>query len=94
MSRRGVLVVLYSYLEGGCIEESVGLFSGDERQDASNGLKLCQGRVRLGIRWDFFMETVFKLWNRLPEGTVETPSVEVFKRCVDVALRDVVDLWC
>ena len=29
-------------------------------------------------------------WHRLPRGVVQSPSLEVFKNCVDVALRDVV----
>ncbi|KFO11452.1 hypothetical protein N312_06055, partial [Balearica regulorum gibbericeps] len=67
-----------------------------------NGLKLHQGRFRLVIRKNFFTKTVVRHWNRLARGgveghwnrlpreVVETPSLEVFKKGVDMALQDMV----
>jgi len=50
-----------------------------------NGLRLHQGRFRLGIRKNSFTRRVVDHWNRLPKVVVESPPLEVFKRCVDMA---------
>lgn len=44
---------------------------------------------RLDIRKNIFTEGV-KYWNRLPMEAVETPSLQVFERRVEVQLSDMV----
>jgi len=86
---RGDLITLYNYLKGGCSEAGFGLFSQETRDRLrENCLKLHEGRFILDIGKYFFNDCVIKHWNRLPREVVESPSLELFERHVDVAFRD------
>ena len=58
-------------------------FPGDRVR--GTGLKLHQGRFRLGIRKNFFSKWVVEHWNRLSRKVMDSPSLEELRRCLGVA---------
>ena len=69
---------------------SISLFPDNSSRMKRNGLKLHQGRFRLGVRKHSFSEGAVRQWLGLPRVVVESLSLEAFRKRVDVALRDVV----
>ncbi|KAF4792454.1 hypothetical protein TURU_122257 [Turdus rufiventris] len=85
---RAELLALYNSMKGGCSLVRVGLFSqATSIRTGGNGLKQCQGRFRLDIsKIFFFIESVVKLWKRLPREMVESSFLEAFRKLLDMAL--------
>ena len=82
---RGDFIALYSDLKG-CCEGGVQPFlPGNRDRTEGNSLRLLQGRFRLDISNSFFSGRVVLQWHRLPREVVESPSLEVFQNCMDVA---------
>lgn len=46
-----------------------------------------QGRFGSDIRKKFFNKRIAKHWKRLPREALESPSLDIFKGCLDVATQ-------
>jgi len=75
----------FQYLKGAYKKDGDKLFSDRTR---ANGIKLQEGRCRLGIRKKFFTMRVMKHWYRLTREVVDAPSLETFKAGLDGALSN------
>ncbi|KAK4826497.1 hypothetical protein QYF61_009570 [Mycteria americana] len=88
---KGDLIAVCDFLMRGSGEGSADLFSllsGDRMR--GNGSKLHQGKFRLDIREKFFTERVVTHWNKCPREVVMAPSLLVFEKHLDKALRDMI----
>jgi len=84
---RGDLINAYKYLQGGCQEDGVELFSVmPSDRTRGNGHKLMYRKFRLNTRKNFFTLRMTEPWKRLLRKVVDSPSLEIGKTWLDAVL--------
>ncbi|KAJ7423904.1 hypothetical protein WISP_31602 [Willisornis vidua] len=84
---RGDLIPLCTCLTGGWSPVGLPLLPGNSDRMRGHSLKLCQEKLRLDIRKNFFTEMVIRYWKGLPKEMVESLFLEAFKERLDMALN-------
>ncbi|KAK4822685.1 hypothetical protein QYF61_019554, partial [Mycteria americana] len=62
------------------------------KDNSGQGFSKTSSPSKCFIRKHFFTESVVKHWNRLPREVVDAPSLSVFKRHLDNALNNMLQL--
>lgn len=84
---QGNLIQVYKYLKRGCKENKNSSFQWcPVTLPMAMGTKMKHRRLCQNIRKHLFTVSVTKHWHRLPSGVVVSPSLEIFRTCLDMVI--------